>query len=103
MQSHPDSPLDQSRIILKRRILSLKGMCIGLISGFTAVGFRLSLEYAENLRNTFLAFSRSHEFYYWPLPAILFGLSIAMVVFITLKFAPDAGGSGSRRRAGSRL
>ena len=89
-----ESSSDQSKIILKRRILSLKGLCIGLIAGLTAVGFRLSLEYAERLRNTFLGFSRSHEFYYWPLPAILFGLSIAMVVLVTLKFTPDAGGSG---------
>ena len=94
MQSHPDSSSDQSRIVLKRRILSLKGLCIGLIAGLAAVGFRLSLEYAERLRNTFIAFSRSHEFYYWPLPSLLFGLSIAIVVFVTLKFAPDAGGSG---------
>jgi len=56
MQSHPDSSSDQSRIVLKRKILSLKGLCIGLIAGLTAVGFRLSLEYAEKLRNTFLAF-----------------------------------------------
>jgi H+/Cl- antiporter ClcA len=82
MQRHPDSSSDQSRITLRRRILSLKGLLIGLIAGLTAVGFRLSLEYAEKLRNTFIAFSRSHEFYYWPLPAILFGLSIAMVVLI---------------------
>ena len=94
MLSYPDSSSDQSQIVLRRRILSLKGLCIGLMAGLTAVGFRLSLEYAERLRNTFLAFSRSHEFYYWPLPALLFGLSIAIVVFVTLKFAPDAGGSG---------
>lgn len=55
--------------MLKRRILSLKGLFIGIIAGLTAVGFRLSLEYAEKLRNTFLVFSRSHEVYYWPLPA----------------------------------
>ena len=94
MQSSSDSSSDQSRITLRRRILSLKGLLIGLIAGLTAVGFRLSLEYAEKLRNTFIAFSRSHEFYYWPSPALLFGLSIAMVVLITTKFAPDAGGSG---------
>ena len=94
MQSHPDSSSDQSQIVLRRRILSLKGLCIGLMAGLTAVGFRISLEYAERLRNTFLAFSRSHEFYYWSLPAFFFGLSIAIVVFVTLKFAPDAGGSG---------
>jgi chloride channel protein, CIC family len=94
MLSHIDSSSDQARITLKRRILSLKGLCIGLIAGLTAVGFRLSLEYAERLRNTFLAFSRSHEFFYWLLPAILFGLSVAMVVFVTSKYAPDAGGSG---------
>jgi chloride channel protein, CIC family len=94
MQRHPDSSSDQSRIVLKRRILSLKGLFIGLMAGLTAVGFRLSLEYAERLRSTFLAFSRSHEFYFWPMPALLFGLSIAIVVFVTLKFAPDAGGSG---------
>ena len=70
--NHVKSSSDQSKIILKRRILSLKGLCIGLMAGLTAVGFRLSLEYAERLRNTFLAFSRSHEFYYWPLPAVLF-------------------------------
>ncbi len=80
--------------MLRRRILSLKGLCIGIIAGLTAVGFRLSLDYVERLRNTILVFSRSHEFYYWPLPAILFALSIAIVVFVTLKFVPDAGGSG---------
>lgn len=94
MQKHPDSQPDLTRITLKRRILSLKGLFIGLIAGLTAVGFRLSLEYAEKLRDTFIAFSLSHEFYYWPLPAILFGLSIVMVVFMTSKFAPDASGSG---------
>ena len=94
MQSHPDPPSEQSRIILKRRILSLKGLLIGLIAGLTAVGFRISLDYAERLRNTFISFAKSHEFYYWPLPAILFGVCVALVVFITAKFAPDAGGSG---------
>ncbi len=94
MQSHPDSSSDQSRTTLRRRILSLKGLLIGLIAGLTAVGFRLSLEYAEKLRNTFFAFAKSHEIYYWLMPAILFALSIALVVFITSKFAPDAGGSG---------
>jgi CIC family chloride channel protein len=94
MLIHPDSTSDQARIVLKRRILSIKGLCIGIMAGLTAVGFRLSLEYAEKLRNTFLAFSLAHDFYYWPLPALLFGMSLAVVVFVTLKFAPDAGGSG---------
>jgi len=71
MLSHIDSSSDQTRITLKRRILSLKGLCIGLIAGLTAVGFRRSLEYAERLRNTFLAFSRSHEFFYWLLPLMI--------------------------------
>lgn len=92
--SNPGLLPDQSQIKLKRRILSLKGFCIGLLAGFLAVGFRLSLEYAEKLRNMFLSFSVSHNPFYMVLPAIFFGVSIAIVVFITAKFAPEAGGSG---------
>ncbi|MBI5592020.1 MAG: H(+)/Cl(-) exchange transporter ClcA [Deltaproteobacteria bacterium] len=92
--NHIELPPDQPQFTLRRRILSLKGLCIGLIAGLTAVVFRLSLEYAEKLRDTFITFSQSHEFFYWLLPPVTFGLSIAMVVFVTLKFAPDAGGSG---------
>ena len=91
---HFDGPSTSSDITLRRRILSLKGLCVGLVAGLTAVSFRISLEYAEKLRTAFLKYSASSAFYYWPIPALLFGLCIAVVVLITLKFAPDAGGSG---------
>jgi len=85
---------DQSRMMLKRRILSLKGLWIGLTAGLVAVGFRLSLEFAEKYRNLFLEYSRSHGLIDMVLPAILLGMSVVIVVFVTSKFAPDAGGSG---------
>jgi chloride channel protein, CIC family len=94
MPSNPDASSDQTRIILKRRILSLKGFFIGLVAGLVAVGFRLSLEFAEKLRNLFIAFSMSHSLVYMVFPAILFGLCIVAVVFVTSRFAPEAGGSG---------
>jgi chloride channel protein, CIC family len=94
MQHPTDVSADQPEIKLRRRILSLEGLCIGLMAGLLAVGFCLSLEWAERLRNTFLHFSVSHGYLYWLGPAILFGLLIALAVFLTSKFAPDAGGSG---------
>jgi len=94
MLSNPKASSDQPQIILKRRILSLKGLCVGLLAGLVAVGFRLSLGYAEKLRNIIIVFSLSHNVFYMVVPAILFGTSIVIVVFVTSKFAPEAGGSG---------
>lgn len=94
MASYSDSSPEQTKIVLRRRILSLKGFVIGIIAGLLAVGFRLSLEYVEHLRNNLIAFSLSHKSFYMALPAALFCLFIVIVVVVTSKFAPEAGGSG---------
>ncbi len=92
MNLNTDASSDQTRIILKRRILSLKGFLVGLGAGGIAVVFRLSLEFVENYRDQWL--SQSHRFPDMVLPALLFGLLVTVVVFVTLKYVPEAGGSG---------
>ena len=79
---------------LRRRTLSFKGLCIGFIAGLLAVGFRIGLESAERLRNVVIVFSVSHGYVYWVATPLLSGLLIALVVYVTSRFAPDAGGSG---------
>ncbi len=94
MKKNVDESSKDTQIKLRRRILSLKGLCIGLMAGLLAVCFRLSLEFAEKMRTIFIDFSVSNGQYYLLGPVVLFGLLIAIVVFITSKFEPDAGGSG---------
>ncbi|MCE5335222.1 MAG: H(+)/Cl(-) exchange transporter ClcA [Desulfobacteraceae bacterium] len=92
MQSNKEQISAPPKVILRRRILSLKGFLIGLAAGLASVAFRLALENAEKLRNTLIGFSLSTNRAY--LPALLFGVLIPAVVFVTLKYAPDASGSG---------
>ena len=51
----------KSILKLRRRVLSLKGLCVGIFSGLIAVGFRLSLEAAEKFTvSHFLQTSKEH-------------------------------------------
>lgn len=78
----------------KRRIMAAKALVIGLVAGLLAVAFRHALEFSEVLRDDFVDFTLSHGGIFVVLPSLVFGLIIVFVVFMTLKFCPDAGGSG---------
>jgi CIC family chloride channel protein len=92
---HQTNPLSEPHhIVLKRRVLSPKGLCIGLFAGLTAVAFRLCLEYAENLRHIGISLVQTWGFPYWLLPPMIFSLSTGLVVWVTLKYVPEASGSG---------
>lgn len=78
----------------KRRVMAAKALVIGLVSGLLAVAFRHALEFAEALRDDFIDFALSLGRLYHILPSIVFGILIVIVVFMTIRFCPDAGGSG---------
>ncbi len=79
---------------LKRRILALKGFWIGLTAGLLAVSFRMCLEGAEDIRGGILLKAAAQG--WWPAIgfAVLCGGIVATVVWITVRFAPEASGSG---------
>ncbi len=83
----------KSILKLRRRVLSLKGLCVGIFSGLIAVGFRLSLEAAEKFRETLISFSQTHT-YYLIIPALVFSGCIGLSLFMLFKIAPEASGSG---------
>ncbi len=83
----------RSTIRLRRRVLSLKGLCVGIFAGLVAVGFRLSLEAAEKFRETIISFAKS-EFYFLIVPIILFSLCIGLTLLMLFEIAPEASGSG---------
>jgi chloride channel protein, CIC family len=85
---------NSTSITLKRRILSLKGICVGIVTGLVAVGFRLCLEQAEKLREFILFFSQSHSFYFFVIPSLIFVFCIWLTLSVFLKIAPEASGSG---------
>lgn len=87
---HFESMSDAERN-LKRRTLAGKAAVVGLLSGLIAVGFRLSLEYAEHLRENLLKhFAHANPF----VPPLLFVILIAATLFFTRKLAPESSGSG---------
>uniref|UniRef100_A0A7C4RT70 H(+)/Cl(-) exchange transporter ClcA n=1 Tax=Desulfatirhabdium butyrativorans TaxID=340467 RepID=A0A7C4RT70_9BACT len=79
---------------LKRRILSLKGFWIGLTAGLLAVAFRLCLEGAEDIRGEILLKAAAQGWGAAIGMMALFGGIVVCVVWITVRFAPEAGGSG---------
>ncbi|WP_051327719.1 H(+)/Cl(-) exchange transporter ClcA [Desulfatirhabdium butyrativorans] len=79
---------------LKRRILSLKGLLIGLMAGLISVAFRLCLEWIDEARWYLLAFAKVHGWLSCAAIAVGMGVLIALVVVATVKYAPEAGGSG---------
>ncbi len=83
----------KSILKLRRRVLSLKGLCVGIFSGLIAVAFRLSLEAAEKFRETLISFSQTHT-YYLIIPALVFSVCIGLSLFMLFKIAPEASGSG---------
>ncbi len=79
---------------LKRRILALKGFWIGLTAGLLAVVFRLCLEGAEEIRGELLLNAASQGWWAAMGMVILIAGIVVMVVWVTVWFAPEAGGSG---------
>ncbi len=88
-----NQPPQHSALKLRRRVLSLKGICIGIFSGLIAVGFRLGLESAEKFRETLISFSQTH-IYFMILPMLIFSVCIGFTLFMLFKIAPEASGSG---------
>jgi len=69
-----NQPPQHSALKLRRRVLSLKGICVGIFSGLIAVGFRLGLEAAEKFREMLTSFSQTH-IYFMILPMLIFEMT----------------------------
>jgi len=77
---------------VKRRHILPKALVVGIVAGLIASAFRLTLEWAEHLRETTLAHLPR-----WPgLAAALAGGALlgALSLWMVRKFAPEAAGSG---------
>ncbi|MFZ5950556.1 MAG: H(+)/Cl(-) exchange transporter ClcA [Candidatus Rifleibacteriota bacterium] len=76
---------------LKRRRLAVNAVILGICSGLVAVCFRLGLEKAEHLRETFLGFFTSA---YFLLPSAVLATLITLTVLVVTYYAPESSGSG---------
>lgn len=75
-------------------MIALKAFLIGLVAGFLALLFRMSLEYIEEARTSFIEWVLRGGGLYLVLPLILFAVGVTLVAVLTTRYAPDASGSG---------
>lgn len=78
----------------ERRRLLPWAVLLGVLSGLLAVGFHLSLEAAESLRNRLIGWSRGYGDLGACLPMAVSGCCVFAAAWLVRRFAPEAAGSG---------
>ncbi len=82
---------NQQLCFLKRRNLAAKSILLGCLSGLVAVLFRIGLEKAEQIRVLILEMMRA---YHAMVPSAIFAMSMAAILIVLKRWAPEASGSG---------